>query len=102
MNKTKALYKQKREKIIKLLEEYNYIKIDYDNSYLSLIVEVNNLNKDKFRCLAKEASIDISLMEDYYKDRRNDNRIIIGYSGIELNKIEEGVQKLIQIISDSF
>ena len=102
LNKTKALYKQKRELIISLLEQYEYIKIDYNNSYLSLIIEVKDLNKTRFRMLAKEASIDISLMEDYFKDDRSDDRIIIGYSGIDLNIIEEGVKKIIQIIDDSF
>lgn len=102
LNKTKALYKQKRDKIIELLEKYDYVKIDYENSYLSLIIEVPSFDKVRFKQLAKESSIDISLMEDYYKENRNDNRIIIGYSGISLDKIEDGIKKIIEIINTSF
>lgn len=98
LNKTKSLYKQKRELIISLLEKYNYIDIDYDNSYLSLIIKIDNFDKELFKKECKNNSIDISLMEDYYLNKQEDNRIIIGYSGIEINKIEKGINKLITII----
>ena len=99
LNKTKNLYKQKRELIIKILEKYEFIKIDYLNSYLSLIITVDNMNKDLFKKLCKEQSIDISLMDNYYLDNsNNDNRIVIGYSSIDYDLIEEGINKLVDII----
>ena len=98
LNKTKVLYKQKRDLIIQLLKPYSDIIIDYQNSYLSLIITVNNLNKDEFKKLTKEYSIDISLMDDYYMDNKKDNRIIIGYSSIEINKIPDGINKLLKIM----
>ena len=98
LNKTKSLYKQKRELIISLLEKYDYINIDYDNSYLSLIIKIDDFDKELFKKECKNNSIDISLMENYYLDKKIDNRIIIGYSGIEINKIEKGINKLIRII----
>ena len=97
LNKTKLLYKQKRELIISLLEKYDYIDIDYDNSYLSLIIKIDDFDKELFKKECKNNSIDISLMESYYLDKKIDNRIIIGYSGIEINKIEKGINKLINI-----
>lgn len=101
INKNKALYKEKRELIIKLLCDYDFINIDYNNSYLSLIVEIKNINKEKFKYLIKQNKIDISLMEDYYMDKRSDDRLIIGYSGISIDLIEDGIKKLIEIIKDS-
>ncbi len=102
LNKTKNLYKQKRELIISLLEKYNNIKIDYLNSYLSLIVDIDNLDKNKFRKLCNDNSIDISLMDDYYLNNdHNDNRIVIGYSGINYNLINDGIKLLIDIINKS-
>ncbi|MBQ9900218.1 MAG: PLP-dependent aminotransferase family protein [Acholeplasmatales bacterium] len=98
LNKTKLLYKQKRELIISLLEKYDYIDIDYDNSYLSLIIKIDDFDKKLFKKECKNNSIDISLMESYYLDKKIDNRIIIGYSGIEINKIEKGINKLINIL----
>jgi len=100
LNKTKALYKQKRELIINLLKKYDYINIDYQNSYLSLIIDINDFDKIKFKELCKNNSIDISIMEDYYLDNKKDNRIVIGYSGIEINKIEKGINKLLEIINN--
>ena len=100
LNKTKALYKQKRELIINLLKKYDYINIDYQNSYLSLIIDINDFDKNKFKELCKNNSIDISIMEDYYLDNKKDNRIVIGYSGIEITKIEKGINKLLEIINN--
>ena len=48
LNKTKALYKIKRETIIKELSNINDIIIDKDNGYLSLIIEIPTLDKDIF------------------------------------------------------
>ena len=102
LNKTKALYKQKRELIINILEQYDYFNIDYQNSYLSLIVSTSfDINKKKFKELCINNSLDISLMEDYYLDNKKDTRIVIGYSGIEINKITEGINLLIKIINES-
>lgn len=101
LNKTKALYKQKRELIIQLLKPYDFIEIDTQNSYLSLIITLSNFNHVKFKELCKKESIDISLMEDFYMDKKQDNRIIIGYSAIPLNKIKDGINKLIEIINNS-
>lgn len=100
LNKTKILYKQKRELIISILEKYDYINIDYDNSYLSLIISVNNLNKELFKKLCINNSIDISLMDDYYLDNKKDNRIIIGYSSININDIEKCIKLLINKINE--
>lgn len=101
INKNKALNKQKREIIIKELELYDFINIDYINSYLSLIIEVKNINKIKFKVLAKEHRIDISLMDDYYMDKKADDRIIIGYSGICIEQIKDGIKEVIDIIKKS-
>ncbi len=101
LNKTKSLYKQKRELIISLLKNYEYIDIDYNNSYLSLIISIKNLNKEIFKKECIKNSIDISLMEDYYLNKKDDNRIIIGYSGIDIDNIPEGINLLINIIEKS-
>ncbi len=101
INKNKNLYKQKRELIISLLEDYQFIKIDYLNSYLSLIISINDFDKTKFKQLAKKEKIDISLMEDYFMNELKDNRIIIGYSGINIIDIPKGIDTLINIIKKS-
>ena len=96
LNKTKALYKQKRDLIISILKPYKEIEIDYQNSYLSLIIKVNNFNKEEFITNCQKDKIDISLMEDYYMDNKADPRIIIGYSSIEMDKINKGIDLLLK------
>ena len=81
-----------------MLEKYDYISIDYQNSYLSLIITIDNLDKALFKKLCLNNSIDISIMEDYYLNKQMDNRIVIGYSGIDINKIPEGINLLIKLI----
>lgn len=98
LNKTKDLYKKKRKLIISLLSKYNFIKIDKEHSYLSLIIEVLNLDKTRFKSLIKDNHIDISLMDDYYFTDVITNKIIIGYTSISINKLESGIKKLIEII----
>ena len=101
INKTKALYKKKRELIISLLHEKNYISIDYDNSYLSLIIDIGDFDKYKFRELTKKYMIDISLLDDYYMNNQKSNKIIIGYSSININDIERAINVLINIIENA-
>lgn len=101
INKTKALYKKKRELIISLLKNKDYISIDYDNSYLSLIIDIGAFDKKLFKELSKKYKMDISLLDDYYMDNQKTNKIIIGYSSININLIDEAIQKLINIIENA-
>ncbi|MGM9971734.1 MAG: PLP-dependent aminotransferase family protein [Anaeroplasmataceae bacterium] len=101
INKTKALYKQKRAKIISILEHHPNIKIDYENSYLSLIISLSSLNKEIFKRKALENKIDIALMDDYYFNDTITNKIIIGYNAIPIDKIDKAINTLIKIIEES-
>lgn len=101
INKNKSLYKSKREMIIRSLEKYDFLNIDLQNSYLSLIVELKPFNKKLFKELCKKEGIDISIMDDYYMDSKKDNRIIIGYSGIDILILNEGISKLIKVIKEA-
>lgn len=101
INKTKTIYKQKRTKIISILEKQKDIIIDYDNSYLSLIITVPNLNKDIFKKKCQEYGIEISLMDDFYFNEERTNKIIIGYNGIPLENIDEAIKYLLKAINDA-
>ena len=98
LNKTKNLYKQKRNKIIEILEQFDFISIDYKNSLLSLIISIPDFDKQKFKILCKENKIDINILDDYYFTDLKSNKIIIGYSGININHIDDGINLLIEII----
>lgn len=40
-------------------------------------------------------------MDDYYMDKKADDRIIIGYSGICIEQIKDGIKEVIDIIKKS-
>lgn len=101
LNKTKDLYKKKRKLIISMLEEYDFITIDYKNSYLSLIIDIDEFDKDKFKALALSEGLDISIMDDYIFKNKITNKIIIGYTSIAFEDIREAINLLIAIIKTS-
>lgn len=98
INKVKNSYIEKKELIKSLLEKEN-IKIT-DDGYLSMIIDVDNLDKEKFKTKCLEYKIDISLLDDYYLNKKT-NKIIIGYSGIKYNLINEAINLLIKAIKES-
>lgn len=98
INRNKSLYKEKRDLIIEKLKDKPYLLIDYTNSYLSLIIELKPFDKERFRSLCLKEDIDISLLEDFYMDSTESNKLIIGYSGIDIDLLNEAIDKLIEII----
>ena len=98
INKVKNSYIEKKELIKNILEKEN-IKIA-DDGYLSMIIDIDNLNKEKFIKKCMEYKIDISLLDDYYLNKKT-NKIIIGYSGININILPEAINLLIKAIKES-
>ncbi len=98
INKVKNSYIEKKELIKNILEKEN-IKIAYDG-YLSMIIDIDDLNKEKFIKKCMEYKIDISLLDDYYLNKKT-NKIIIGYSGININLIGEAISLLTKAIKES-
>ncbi len=98
INKVKNSYIDKKELIKSLLEKEN-IKIT-DDGYLSMIIDIDYLDKDIFKAKCLEYKIDISLLDDYYLNKKT-NKIIIGYSGIKYNLINEAINLLIKAIKES-
>lgn len=100
LNKTKILYKQKRDIIIKELE-FNNIEIDYKDSLFSIIINVKDLNVELFKKNCNNFSIDISVLQDYFFNFEKSNKIIIGFSGIKLSELNIGIKVLIDVINKS-
>ncbi len=100
INKIKTIYRKKRELIISILEKYPYLfKIYYKNNYLSLIVDIiPKINFSEIKNEFINNRIDIAFLSDYYFNKESNNHLIIGYSGININNIEESIKKVIEII----
>ena len=98
INKVKSSYIEKKELIKELLNKAN-INIALDG-YLSMIIDIPNLNKEKFKNKCIEYKIDIALLDEYYLNKKT-NKIIIGYSGIKIELLNEAINLLIKAIKHS-
>ncbi len=100
LNKTKTLYKKKRDLIISLLENENdLIEIDYINSYLSLNINIKkNINRENFINQIHSHGIDINFVDNFSFTGIKNNWLIVGYSGIDINILKEAINLLLETI----
>lgn len=97
LNKTRALYKQKKENIIKLLSNYQqYIKIINSTGLLSILVKLINIDISQFKKDITLNNIDISFIKD--EMNKYNDYLIIGYSSIDLDLINESINLLVSLI----
>lgn len=94
INKLKKRYLNIRLKITNLLDKYN-IKYDDKKNYLSILIKTKKNPK-----LIKESllnkGINISILSDYDINHRDSNILIIGYTSINEDLIEDGVREIIK------
>lgn len=88
LNRVKNIYKKKHEIVIKYLRKKN-IRVLKD-SFLHLLIEGNF----KFRENAYRNNLKISLLKDYYYDECNKDVLVLGYSGINIEHLEDALKKL--------
>lgn len=94
INHLRTSLRKKRELIIKNLD-LKLFDILYDESYLAIIVRPKHLIP-KIKEILADNQIDISFIADFKDDHKSD-LIMIGYSEISLDKIEDGIALLNKI-----
>ena len=95
INKLKKRYLNIRKKIIDILEENN---IEYDNkNYLSIIVNTKKDTKLIKNNLLKKG-VNIFILSDYDIDKKEYHKIIIGYTSINEDLIDDGMKEIIKEI----
>ncbi|MEG1043851.1 MAG: PLP-dependent aminotransferase family protein [Oscillospiraceae bacterium] len=104
INKMSRVYKIKKDMIINEINK-NFANIDFEileeNSGLHFILSVNTkLTDEELIEAAKNKNIKIACLSQYYTDKSKcePHMILINYTGIENEKIADGIKKLSEII----
>lgn len=101
VNKIKKIYLKKRNLIIDILKKYDFLEIYPDKNYLSLLVKIKkNINDKELLDSLKKESIKIEMISSYDINNRNSKTLIIGYTGIKYEDINEGLNIIIKKIND--
>lgn len=105
LKKMRVLYGHKQKKLLKFLDKYlsNQIVVKGEGSGLHVIVEVPKLNIDTSVIIKEAHQLGIGLYstERYWVNPIGKERpdFLVGFGGIDEEKIEEGIRLLSSIIS---
>lgn len=103
INRMRTYYKNIRNAILTSIRHkvsMNRVRIMEENSGLHFLLEVDTSLSDKEIVeLAREQGINISCLSQYYYDETHAKKhtLVINYSGLEEDKIDEGVERLFKI-----
>ncbi|MCR5647340.1 MAG: PLP-dependent aminotransferase family protein [Acholeplasmatales bacterium] len=96
INKLKKRYLNIRKKITDILDKYN-IEYDDKKNYLSILVKTKSNSKTVKENLL-DKGINISTLSDYEINHKDDRILIIGYTSIDEDLIEDGIKEIIKEI----
>ena len=101
INKRKKQYINKRLECIRVLKDYDFIEIDENKNYLSILFKINkNINEDSFIKTLNEKGINLQPFSKYDINSIKNNIYILGYTKIPFDDIEPGIQEIIKEIKD--
>jgi len=104
INRMRNFYRNQRDLILKCIKNSplsSYVTIKEENSGLHFLLNIKtSLTDDEIIRRAEQEGLRISCLSKYYRSAPSnaDHTIIINYSGIEPNKIEEAVHRLSKCI----
>ncbi|MFC4401610.1 PLP-dependent aminotransferase family protein [Gracilibacillus xinjiangensis] len=99
LNKMRALYRKKQQALLNAIDQYmgGNVKVIGENSGLHILLRVYNgwTEEELIECAALK-SVKIYPTSIYYDNYKvNDEpEVLIGFGGLTINKIEEGIQLL--------
>ena len=104
INRMRNFFRNKRDFITKCINKHvrgSLVKIKEEDAGLHFLLEVDtDMTDDELIKAAMDNDIRISCLSKYYHNHENAKKhiIVINYSGIENNKIEEAVKRLLKSI----
>ena len=104
INRMRNFYRNKRDYMVENINKYSDIasvKIKEEDAGLHFLLEVDtDMTDDELIESARDNDIRISCLSKYYYNNENAKKhiIVINYSGIENDKIEEAVKRLLKSI----
>lgn len=104
INRMRNYYREQRDLVLACIKKYmnpDKIRIREENSGLHFLLEIDtNYSDDQLRNNAEARDIHISFLSQYYRNTKNAryHTLVINYSGIMPEHIEEAVKRLIESI----
>lgn len=106
LNRMKNRYRQKRDKVIKLIQEGDLSRrseIMEQDAGLHFLVRLDTDLSDRgLQERAKQNGLRLALLSDYYSrpECAPPHILVVNYSGIELDKLSEGLRRLANILEE--
>ncbi len=104
INRMRTYYKNIRDTILTNIKNQGNdkkIRIKEEDAGLHFLLELDtDLSDKELMDLAKNEGINLSCLSQYYYDKSNaiEHNLVINYSGIDIDKIEEGVERLFKVL----
>ena len=104
INRMRNYYREQRDLVLACIKKYmnpDKIRIREENSGLHFLLEIyTNYSDERLRNNAEARDIHISFLSQYYRNTENAryHTLVINYSGIMPEHIEEAVRRLIESI----
>lgn len=100
VNRLRTSFLNKKKMVLNIINKTNLEILPVEN-YSSVLVEVNNIDIVKLKKEFEDNSIKIYFINDFMNSRVEKEILIIGFSSIDINLINEGIELIIKAISNS-
>ncbi len=99
INKMRRIYKEKRDILVNVIEQYQEIEILGAEAGLHFIIKVSNVNEKKLIKALSDNNIIIEGLSKYYINMPDfkDGYILFGYGAIKTEIVEQEILKIINI-----
>ena len=104
LNKTRTYYRQKHEKIVSCIEKSNLNLILHGmDCGLHMVLEINEkVSRERLKENLKKKKIKIHMLRDYYYGVKEFlPRLLLGFSVLPMDDIEEAIETLLKSIKES-
>jgi GntR family transcriptional regulator/MocR family aminotransferase len=100
INRLRTSFLNKKKLILNILSNTK-IEIVSTNNYSSILVKMDkSINIDKLKKEFKNKKIKISFINDFMEKKVDDEILIIGFSSIDINIIDKGINLIIDSINN--
>ncbi|MDO4595118.1 MAG: hypothetical protein Q4B52_07025, partial [Tissierellia bacterium] len=100
VNRMRNLYTKKKEIIEKKLSNNNHIKIINDINGLVALIDIDLNDKKQFENRLLKEKIKLTSINRFQKRSENSDYYILDYSKIEINRLNDAIDTLIEIVKE--
>lgn len=104
INRMRNYYRTQRDTLLNCIKKqssYNKVKISEEHAGLHFLMEIETMLSDnELKKKAQQAGVNIAFLSEYFYDKSNakSHTVVINYSGLNQERIEEGIKVLFGLI----